>query len=501
MVKGLLCFFGIAGLSVSLFSQEIKFNSISEYLNTVVKNNPKAYIEYLNRKIKFNEFDKERALYEPIFVANASRSSQNIQTSPEDSYYSFIPNEDYSSKSNNKKVSLLGIAPSGAQWELGIENTKLESNVIESKGFDKQYGSYLRANLVQPLLKNFGRDVTEIKAQSAEVMAQISEVEYNKIITDLVGVSIQAYWQLYGAKEVYGKWENLVNITEKNLMTVKDLVKIGKLPQTEELMLENTFYLRKGELLNAKDKIAEAENQILTLLNINKEEQLELFLSFNDKDRENKQVYELEDTFKKAVENWDEYKKAEAKLKYSKLHENYYENQLLPELNLKMGSDFQRLDSSFQDSYTNFDDKHNTWNVGLEFRIPIFGNEMAKKDFENSRLEVLKSKVELDYLTKSLKNSLSTKIEKVNNTRKQVAYYEKGLDIKRQLLKFENIKMIKGKVGVGDLLREEEKLIEYEIKMNEKLIDLKVSEAVLDKTSGFILDKYGVNVDEINHKN
>ena len=196
MFKGLL----FIGLSVSLFSQDIKFNGMTEYLNAVVKNNPKAYIEYLNTKIKLNEFDKEKALYEPIFVASVSTTAQNIQTSPEDTY--FIENKDYNSRSNNGKLTLLGIAPTGAQWELSLENTRTKSSYLQNNGVDKQYGSYARVDLVQPLLKNFGEDITEIKVKSAEVMAEISEVEYKKIITDLVGVSIQAYWQLYGAKEV-----------------------------------------------------------------------------------------------------------------------------------------------------------------------------------------------------------------------------------------------------------------------------------------------------------
>ncbi len=501
MVRSLVVCLGLVGLSsINLFAEELKYKDINEYLNAVVKNNPKAYMEYINTKIKLNELDKEKALYEPILAANVSKSAQNVQTSPEDSYYSFIPNEDYNSRTNNEKLSILGLAPIGTQWELSIENTRLESNVIESKGFDKQYGTYVRASFVQPLLKNFGKDITEIKAESAKIMAQISQVDYEKIITDLVGVSIQAYWQLYGAKQVYKKWEDLVDITEKNLATIRDLVKIGKLPQTEELMLENTLYIRQAELLNAKDKITEAENQILTLLNVQRDNIQDLSIFFEENTMENKDEYEIENIFKKAVDNWDEYKKAQEKLKYSQLQKGYYKNQLLPELNLKGGGDIQRLDSQLEDSYTNFDDKHNTWSIGFEFRIPIFGNEKAKKDYENARLEVLKSRIELDFLTKSLKNSLSTKVEKVNNTRKQVEYYEKGLAIKRELLKFENIKMLKGRVGVGDLLREEEKLIEYEIKMYEKLLDLKVSETVLDKTAGLLLDKYGVNVEEIKHK-
>jgi len=494
MVKGLL----FIGLSISLYSQEIRFNNMNEYVNEIVKNNPKAYIEYLNTKVKLNEVDKEKALYEPTFVSSVNTSSQKIQTTPEDNYY--MVNEDYTSKSLSGKSSLLGILPSGGQWEVGIEAIKSKSNYLKNRAIPRQYGTYLSASFIQPLLKNHGRNITEIKANSAEIMAQISEVEYKKIITDLVGISIQAYWQLYGAKKVYQNWKNLVDITEKNLLTVKDLVKIGKLAQTEELMLENTLYLRIGEKLNAKDKITELENQILTLLNINKNQGLELLFSFNEKVAD-KDYYELEDMFKKAINNWDEYKKVEAKLKYSLLHKNYYENQLLPELNLKLGGDFRKLNSTLENSYSDFDDEHNTWNAGLELRVPIFGNEMAKKDFENSKLEVLKTKTELDYLAKTLKNSLSTKIQKVNNTRAQVSYYQKGLDIKRQLLKFENIKMIKGKVGVSDLLREEEKLIEYEIKMSEKIIDLKVSEVILDKTAGFILDKYSVSINQINHNN
>lgn len=506
MLRSIVVCTGLIGLlSINLFAEDLKYRNMTEYLNAIVDNNPKAYGEFINKSQKFNELQKEKSIYEPVFVTGLSRISQNIQTTPEDSYYNALTNlnQDYTSKASNRKFALVGLAPSGAQWELGIENNKLKSNVLENvKGFDQQYGSYLKGTLIQPLLKNFGKDVTEIKAKGAEITSRISQIQYEKMITDLVGVSIQAYWQLYGAKEVYKKWENLVEITQKNLSTIRDLVKIGKVAQTEEMMIENTLYLRQSELLNAKDKVTEIENQILTLLNIQKIRNQNLIILFDEKNIKDKDYYELEDVYQQAISNWEEYLTAQEKLKYAILQKDYYKNQLLPELNLKASGDLQKLDSQFEESYSNFDDtKHNTWNVGMELKIPIFGNERATKDYENACLEVLKSKIEMDSLTKTLKNSLDIKVEKVNNTRKQVEYDEKGLTIKRELLKYENIKMLKGKSSVGDLLREEEKLIEYEIKMYEKLIDLKVSEAILDKTAGVLLKKYSVDVGQIQHKN
>ena len=102
MLRSIVVCTGLIGLfGINLFAEDLKYRNMTEYLNAIVDNNPKAYGEFINKSQKFNELQKEKSIYEPVFVTGLSRISQNIQTTPEDSYYAYLGNQDYNSKATN----------------------------------------------------------------------------------------------------------------------------------------------------------------------------------------------------------------------------------------------------------------------------------------------------------------------------------------------------------------------------------------------------------------
>ena len=488
----------------SVFSnKEVIQLNLNSLIQEVVRKNSRGLVELINVKTKENELKSESFLFEPTFSAGALFSKQKTKTSPEDSYYSTLGADSvYKSNTQNYEAGLSGLMPTGGTWEFKAIRNDLKSNVIESSN-DTEYRDYLKLSIEQPLLKNAGYEITTIKRRLAEVNKNISEEEYNKILTELVGVTIQSYWQFYGMQKTLVNWYNLIDIAQKNLSNIKELALSGKVSQTDVLDIENRLYLLQLQKIEAEDKLTEKRSQIFTLLNISASQNPNLdFILVEDIYTQSK-IPTLKESLDLALSNWSEYNIAKKKLKLEMITRKYLDNQILPDLKIKADITNQSLNDSASKAFSDMSSTdYQNWNIGLEFSTPIFGNEKLKSYVDNSRLNILKAKLELNALEKNLDNSLHARIEKLKSTKKQMDLFKKGLEIKKNLLEIEKEKLAFGKTNVKKLLEEEEQYLDYERKMYERLIEWKTAEATLQKAMGTLLNTYDIkiNLDNLEDK-
>ncbi|XPV68652.1 MAG: TolC family protein [Halarcobacter sp.] len=480
--------------------------SLNSLVQEVVRKNSKGLVELINVKTKENELISEEKIFEPTYSVGITFSKQKTRTGPEDSYYSTLLTSGgvYESRTENYEAGFSGLMPTGGTWEFKFIRNNLESNVIRKQysPLDTEYRDYLKLSIEQPLLKNAGYEITTIKHKLAQINKNISEDEYNKILTELVGVTIQSYWQFYGMKKTLESWDNLIKITKKNLKNIKDLASNGKVPETEVLDIENRLYLLQLQKIEEEDKLLEKRSQIFTLLNISASKNPNLKFKLTEDIYNQSEIPTLEDSLQQALKNWSEYNIAKKKLQLEIVTRKYLDNQILPDLKIKADITNQSLGTTQSKALQELDSsEYQSWNVGLEFSTPIFGNEKMKSYIENSKLNVLKGTLELNALEKNLDNSLHARIEKLKSTRKQMDLFKKGLRIKKELLDIENEKLLFGKTNVKKLLEEEEQYIDYERKMYERVIEWKTAEATLQKAMGTLLKTYNINIDLSNLEN
>lgn len=490
----------------SIFSnKDVVQLNINSLIQQVVKKNSRGLVELINVKTKENELISEEAIFEPTFSAGVLISRQKTKTSAEDSYYTSLLSTGgvYKSNSKNYEAGFSGLMPTGGTWELKAIRNDLNSNVIETTNIDTEYRDYVTLSIEQPLLKNAGYEITTIKQRLAKINKDISTDEYNKILTELVGVTIQSYWQFYGMQKVLISWNNLINITNKNFENIKELALNGKVPETEVLDIENRLYLLQLQKIEAQDKLLEKRNQIFTLLNISVSNNPNLEFELTENIYIQSKVPTLKDSLEQALANWSEYNIAKKKLKLETITRKYLDNQILPDLKIKANITNQSLNDSASKAFEDLSStEYQDWSIGLEFSTPIFGNEKLQSYIKNSKLNIIKAKLELNALEKNLDNSLHTRIEKLKSSKKRMDLFKKGLEIKKELLAIENEKLLFGKTNIKKLLEEEEQYIDYERKMYEKLIDWKTAEATLQKAMGTLLTTYDikVNLDDLEKK-
>lgn len=499
-------FFLVLLLVSTLCAQELRNENQSiqidlhALVHEVVRKNAKGLSELITLKTKRNEQEAQDWIFEPVFNASFLGSKQRIKTSAEDFFYNELVESGniYDSRSSNYEAGFSGLAPTGGEWSVSAIHNTLSSNLIQRRSpnnKDTEFRSYLKVALKQPLLKNGGYEATTIQKQIATIDSQMSKYEYEKLTTELVGVTIQSYWELYGAQKIQESLNELVLLTKKNYETVRHLANSGRIPQTEILEIENRLYMIELEQLEATDRLIEKRDQLFSLLNVPVLSYENMNFDLLEPLSSSFELPTLEKSLKNSLENWSEYQIAKKRLEVEVTTQKYVENQLLPELNLKADISNQSLESTNRAVIKNsLRDDYQTWSVGVDFSMPIFGNQRLKKQHENTRLKILQAKLELNSLEKNLQNSLHTRIKRLQSAKSQMELFAKSLDIKKNLLDIENKKLLLGKTNVKNLLELEEEYINYQKKMYKKVVEYKTAEAILQKVMGTLLTSFNIEV-------
>lgn len=487
-------------LSQNLSAEEKIYLSLNPLVKEVLNRNGESVKEYFQTNISQTQISYEKGIYDPIFSTTVSRQSTNVPNSAEDKVIRYDA-DTYQDKIDFLDTGFSGLLPTGTQWSLFFSNNKKQSSLIrQTENYDFEYDSSLKLQIEQPLLKNAGIEMTEAKIKLSEFEDEIEKYKYEQKLMELQGITIQLYWKLYGSYAIYKSWEQSIKLAEKAFEELEIRAKSGKIPQTEILEATSALNIRKSEYENAKNRFVELQNQILTVLNVsvNENEKFEFVLSEKPEDRIS-EVLSLSNYASQAFEKWPEYLISKKNLEKEELQLKYAKNQLLPKLNLVASTQRNALTSDRHDSYDGaFDDEFVSWALGLKFEKPLF-DEKEKSSVKIALLKVNQAKIDLRSLENNLKNSLMTKIENLQGSKKQYLLYKEGLKIKKDLIDIDYERLSLGKITAKELFEKEEDYMNYQRKMLSSIINWKTAEAMLDISTGNLLNRYNIDVKSLQH--
>ncbi|MFH1029121.1 MAG: TolC family protein [Pseudomonadota bacterium] len=476
-----------------LSSREVRV-SLDSVLRAGVRRNASLMSDYLQSRIAEESVKGERSIYEPMLQSSLTSQTTRIQNSAEETLYR--ADDDYNEFSNLLDLGLSGVLPSGAQWSIKWTNTQRNSSIIDRfRDYRSEYSSSLKLSVGQPLLKGAGRRVTETKIALAAIQKDIDYGKFEQRLMELLGITIQVYWKLYGAQQVYGSWLNSIKIAEQSLGDIEQRVLAGKMPETELLEAQNGIHQRRTELYAARSKVVEAQSQLFSLLNFAEPRGPTFQLLAADDPRGRPSSFaDVRHYVRSALEKWPEYQNVKRQVEKERTQVEYASNQALPQLDLVGTVGPSSLDRDYEGSYRYLaDDKYLSWSVGLKFSMPFLEGGQARSALAMAKLRLRQAEEERDGLEKSLINSIYSKIDAARSLQEQLRELEKGLEIRARLLAIEQDRLKAGRVGQKALLAQEEEYVNFQRKLLNCLVSFKTAEAALEIASGDILGKYGID--------
>jgi outer membrane protein TolC len=499
------------------FGQEAKGTlsiSLDECIIRALKDNLGVAIQVLGPEISGEGVNRSREKYIPTLSLSArSSSTENASYSYLDATGSLID------KSQNYTfLNASQTLPTGGTFSLDLTGYKTATNRT-GQTINPRYGTTLRFNFSQPLLRNFGFKMSRREILVAMNNLGVSEETLKKTLTDTVYSVESAYWNL-----VYSI-ENL-DVRRQSLQLAKDLldknqrsVEIGTLAPMEVLSARAEVATREADLIQAETQIKSNEDQLKLLLNIVGEEDRNVTaLLPKDKPTYVAKEANLEEALATAIENRTDLEISRIGLETEKLNLSYAKNQNLPDLSLSTsfyspGIDGTRLiydelgplggnvigtipggiDGALKQT-TGF--KYPNWNMGLTLSIPL-ATIFSKANLAQARLNMRQAMLELENQKEQVYLEIKNAVRSVEANYKRILAYTTARELAEQKLAAEEEKRRVGMSTNYLVLSYQRDLANARISELNAIISYNVSLAGLERSMGTNLKSKNIKLSDI----
>jgi outer membrane protein TolC len=409
---------GVAFLSIASsfgHSADIPL-SMREIGRAAVLNNPSLSTARFTPALAGSSVSKAKAIYDPVLSALIEFKASDSKLAPD----SFFTNR---SRSWDSNLSLDALMQTGATASAGVSSTWSRDDT--GLAATDSVSPAISVSIVQPILRNAGKAMTERGITSADYALKIAESDW---YSQMLSTTAQACTQLLTVLKV----RESLDSRRASVETAKRLhvenqarVKAGVLAPIDLLDSELGVATREVDLLQAEKAVHDAEDTLRFLLHASDND---AFVS-RDPIADPESPFVADNAIGKAFDKRPEMVKARLSIRNEEFNISVAKNQMLPDLSLKgsaglagLGSDTGRGISDVAQARYPF----GVVGVGLTFPIR---NGSARADYQSSRLRAAQSRSGLAGLESSIVLEVNNAIRSIDTRFRQIGVARKGVQV------------------------------------------------------------------------
>ncbi len=474
----LLLTIAIAGTAAA---DEGKKLSLKEAIRLAIENNLDLKAELYSPALAEAEIRKSRAMYETRLTIDTSYQysdpySALLGSGVEQSTYNFTP-------------AVSQLLSSGGTISLKYQNQYQYNSAAVP--FGRYWTSSLGLAFSQPLLKNFGRDTTELNIKISEISKDASVSHLRSLILSTVAQVRTEYFKMWSVREDLESRKASLELAQKILSETQARVKAGVLPAMEILNSQFGVSSREKELIDAEKAVSDQIDILSQLIRL---ERVTDIVTTDKPVREKITINEA-DALNKAISSRPETEELKAELKISEVQSAVARNQTKASLNLVSSVALTGLDREYGRNNERLNSlDYPAWSVGLQLDYPL-GNQAAENDYIKSRLKADQVKVQLASLNSSITNEVKIAIRAVNSSFKQLDVAEKARQYAAERVKAYMKKSEVGLATTKDLLDVENDLATARANQIKAEVQYVTSLNQYWKSTGELLEREGIVID------
>ncbi len=501
--------------SSELLSSQAKINklelSLGDCLLKALRNNLNLKVEMITPQIA----DKNVTLATEKFVPsiNFNYNKQNTKTAS----YSFLEASDIvATKQDDYTVQLSENIPTGGSFSASLYSYVNDSN-RSFQTINPRFGSTVRLNFSQPLLRDFGLKYGRRDIIVAGYSQEMSEENFQKTLEETIYNVELAYWNLVYARENLNVRRQSLKLAQELLEKNKVEIEAGTLPPIELLTAESEVSTRQADILEAEALVKNYEDQLRVVINLGAEmeDAKKVQIIPIDSPSVEKREISYEEAMNIALQKRPDLEVIRTELKSREFNFGYAKNQLLPNLQFTLGYWSPGISGDqliYQDDNPltgvvigkvpgkksdalkdAFNFKYKNWSVGLVLTLPL-SNVITKANYAQAKLNLEQSRLKLKNQQLQLDLEISNAVRAVETNYQRALAYRTARELAEQKLKAEEEKF---KVGMSTnylILQYQRDLANAQTMELKALIDYNVSLANLDRVMGAGRDRQQVSV-------
>jgi outer membrane protein len=356
-------------------------------------------------------------------------------------------------------LGLSQLFASGGTGTVAWNNNKFETN-NQFFVLNPSYNSGFDLSFSQPLLRGFGRQVTEFNIQVARLQDDISRKAFVEQVVATVQTAENAYWNLVAARSDLQVAEQSLELAKQLHEDNKVRVKVGTLAPLELVSSEAGIASREEGIIQARAAVGDAEDVVRYLLDIADEKVWPLPVIPDTDPAIPPSAPDLHQSLAQALDSRPELAREKVAQQSREIQAAYYTSQTKPRLDLTAsygyngvggeaivrdpdGTVISRTPGGWSDAIDQIGRRDfPVWSVGLNFAYPL-QNRAAKTRATIAGLAAEQGKAGLDQLRQQVEaevriavRGLATAQQQIDSARASVTLYEKNVDAEKK--KYEN---------------------------------------------------------------
>jgi len=485
--------------------------TLDDAIMRTLKNNYGLAIQLLSPEIASLSVSKAREKFLPTLSFGYSKRNN------ESASYSWLDAAERTKINyNDYDAAISQLIPTGGTVDVSLVTYK-NFSTSKFQTVNPRYGSTLRFDFRQPLLRDFGTKMTRRDIIISQNNLEISDIDLEKTVTDVIYAVEEAYWNLAYSIENLKVRQQALTLAQDLLAKNQRAVEVGTMAPIDILSAQAEVATRQADIISAEVEVKSNEDRIRTIINL-PEEEMKLALPIKPLDMprfETKEV-NLEEALMTAMQNRPELRSLKIDLRNQDIDVSYARNQLLPRLDLTASYWSPGLSGDriiYADPWSGkiidiipggpsgamkdaFGFKYQNWSVGLTLDIPlnaVFSRAayaQAKLNMDQAMLR-LKNQEQLIYL--EIRNA----VRSVQAGYERVQAYKVARELAEKKLQAEEEKL---KVGLSTnfiVLTYQRDLSSARISELRAIVDYTISLANVEKAMGTSLKTKNINITEM----
>lgn len=463
------------------FSAEAKLElTLSNAIRMAVEKNLDVRAELYNPAQYESDINRYRSIYDPLFTLQSSYTDSSTATfssngKPVDSQAIFI----------NSSVSQL-------LWTGGTAKIAFDNGYTGSSTNVTGWQSGLGVSISQPLLKNVGREATEIEIHKSRSSKFASLERFNTLLLTTVAKVRTEYYKLQSLRDERDVKKVSLELARKILSETQARVKAGILPAMEILNAEFGAVTREKELIDVELAVSNQVDVLRLLLQLDAATGEIQTVDLPPRDQFD--VKESE-AIQKAL-NRPDIREQKRNVEFYEIQTRNFSQKTRPDLTLIASTQLTGLDSAYQrnmDKVLTFD--YPVWSVGLNLSYPL-GNGAAENDLRRSRLKVEQASLQLRSLEESSTKEVKAAVRGIVASYKQIEVADRGKTFAEERLRAFVRKNEVGLATTKDVLDVENDLAVAKSNQIKAVVGYANALTVYWQVTGELLEREGIRVVE-----
>ena len=384
--------------------------------------------------------------------------------------------------------------------------------------FNPAYSGVLQYAISQPLLRNYGRNINDTAIRIARNNRNLSEIEFETQMIDLVTNAQALYWDLVYQREDIKVHEQSLALAEKTLSDNKRQVQIGTMAPIDVVQAESAVAQRQEQMVTTSYTADQTQDRVKRLMtNLGDPALVLAQLTPTDPPQKPRttDVMPLEDAIKYALESRPEMRIIDVQLKNSDIELQYNKNQLLPTFNVN-ASYTQNGVGGVQTNRTQlggeqivaitrgglgdafgqvFGYNYTGYSVGFNLSIPL-GNKSVQAEYAKALTDKQASSARRNRLVQQIALEVRNANSQVEMNRARIAAAERALELANMQLAAEQKKFQLGTSQLRFVLQEQQNVSAAQTSQIQALVNYAKALVEYDRAVGRTLRKNNIEIEK-----